>query len=1126
MPAFHPGPLWHACLSLALCLPAAAINYEVYPGSAFYLPQMLDRSQWAFVASRANGLYHHPVGFGDLSDAEETTYTSHFTNRFAMVEGDMGSGSTTGDVANLQRMTALGLAPVAAFVNRPSSNLSVWRQLVRNNAAQGAPSYEMLAPHRLDDSPLGWYDPIRDYARANMLVAGCIGSGVDAPVYLYVNEGTAYRQTIYDLRDWSVANGRRFNYLISPNNSYNAALLADTLFTVRDLEDQGHEPDVYGVVLYGERPVDLVPEKTTVNGVDQPATTITGLAYYLIKHRDGEPGTLDLSALRSGTDHAAGVMAPTLSQSSQSVALPVTGPSSWTLRMSNTSSWLDYAGVLRARTQGAAGDWSISFSSAGTDVTSSVLSERGRKFLGSQRWMPGTTRTLTMTATPLVPNPGNFKLVLEALPHGMIDHALDVMAFTSGAAGNSAPTLALEARPRVTREALPLGPLWFTCGDAETVSTALSVSATSSNPALVPNSSLVFGQNDIQRWLRVSPVPGQWGQSDITVTVGDGALSTSKTFTLIVERTTVLPVVKANNTIQLENGPSWSTGAIPGFNDQAVWDSTVTTANSTTVSAPLTVAGLRVTNPGGNVSIHAASALSLGVAGVDLSSSTRDLSLSGSINLDESATWSVNTNRLVTVAGGLSGFGGLAKSGNGRLELLGNDSFAAALSISAGELVKSGSGTQSSTSVSGNGILRVSHSGAFGAGGLSISAANSSTGRVEISGGISVLAGRTATINTRSSNTDAVVSNGNNSFGATVSISTGGSLCAVASNAGHLELAGGATSIATGNRNLTLRGTSSGRLSGSVNNGSGILGVIKSGTGSWTLDGVHSFTGPVSVQQGHLGIHQALPTQSVSVSAGALITGDALLGGEVSVFGTHSPGDGVGTQTISGNLTYNPGSRILWEIGGQDSVADSVNAATVVMSPNVIVDVVANPPGSVSDYSAAFWNVPRQWQILTASSLSGAPILGSVSADASGRPAAPFGSFTLQSSSTAVILVWEPSPPYDRWAYSQFALSWNDPQISGPSRDPDGDGISNRNEWIFGTGAADSTSRFATTTHPAGLSFVRAAGRIYQVQSATSPTGPWIHHADVPAGTGPVTVATSTSQGPRRFYRLKVSFNP
>lgn len=1101
-----------------------AANYEVYPGSAFYLNQMLDRSSWSFVADHCNGLYHHPVGFNDLTNAEEEIYTAHFTNRFAMVEGDMGSGSTTGDVANLQRMQALGLTPVAAFVNRPSTNLAVWRQLIRNNAAQGAPTYEMLAPHRLDDSPLGWFDPIRDYARANMVVPGCIGSGVDAPVHLYVHEGAAYRQTIHDLRDWSVANGRRFNYLVSPNNSYNAALLADTQFTVRDLEDKGHEPDVYGVVLYGERPVDLTPEKNNVNGVDHPATTITGLAYYLIKHRDGEPGTLDLVARRNAVDHGAGVISPVIGAPSQTVSLPTAAPSTWTIRMQNNSPWLDYAGVLRARVAGATGNWQVAFSANDTDVTQAVVSERGRKFLADERWMPGTTREINMTVTPTVASPGGFKLILEALPHGMIDHALDVLSFESGAAGNTPPTLAIEARPRITREALPLGPIWFTCGDAETPSTSLVVSAVSSNNKLVPPSGITFGQSGIQRWLRMVPAPGQSGQADISVTVSDGTLATTRILTVNVDRTTVLPVIKENNTIHLDQASSWAGGGTPGLADQAVWDSTVTGANSTSVAAPLAIAGIRVSNPGGNVTIHAESGLSIGVSGVDLGTSTRDLFLSGNITLDEAATWNTASNRLIRVSNGISGPGGLTKSGNGRLELLGNDTFAAPFILNSGEVVKQGSGGQSSTTISGNSILRVSHSGAFGSGGLSISAANSSTGRLEISGGIQVLAGKSVTINARSSNTDAIVSNGDNTFGGNISLSTGGSLCALNSQTGTLTLSGALGSIATGNRNCTLRGSATGIFTGSITDGSGLVGVIKSGPGKWILAGAHTFSGAVLVQEGSLVVNSALPVQPVTVAAESSLSGSGTLGGDVSVSGFHSPGDGSGAQTFGGTLAYTAGSTLVWELGGNNGPADSIVAQTVSFDSASRLDIVTHLPGGTVDYADTFWKQPRQWTVLTASDITGAPVINTISNDSTGKPAAPFGHWRILPSATSLMLAWTPADPFDGWLYAFFGGAWNDPLIAG--LDPDGDGWTNRDEWIVGTRPDDPASRFTVSTAGTGISFSRIPGRSHEVLTATDPAGPWLHHADAPAGEGPVTIPAPPDPGPRRFYRVAIRIVP
>ncbi len=1107
---------WVTSLLVAFASSAGAVNYEVYPGSAFYLPQMLDRTQWSYVATNANGLYHHPVGFNDLTAVEEATYTGHFTNRFAMVEGDMGSGSTTGDVANLQAMWAYGLTPVAAFVNRPSSNASVWRQLVRNNAAQSAPSYEMLAPHRLDDTVQGWNDPKWNYARTNMQVAGCIGSGVDAPVYLFVHEAAAYRQSIYDMRDWTVANGRKFNYLLSPNNSYNSALLGDTQTTVRAMEDTGHEADVYGVVLYGERPVDLVPEKVNVGGADRAATTITGLAYWLLKHRDGEPGTLDLSALRSGVTSGAGVMSPVLSNTQQTIALSTTAARSYTLQLDNSSPWLDYAGVLRARAFGSPQDWTITFTKGGQDITSQVLSNNGRLFVGTDRWMPGAHQEVTLTVTPKA-SPGPLKLVIEALPHAGVDHALDVLSFESAAVGNTAPTLALPTTPALTREALPCGPIWFTCGDAETLSDTLSVSVSSSNTALVPNANLQLGQSGIQRWLRLVPVAGQWGSSLISVTVSDGTTSITKTFTLTVERTTILPVVKANNTSGLDLGTSWQVGSVPALNDQAVWDSTVTSANTVGLAIDLELGGLRITSPGGTVTINGPSRLSLGVAGVDLSTSTRDLILNAPTDLDESATWSVAVNRFIRANVGLDGIGGIAKSGSGRLELLGTDTFVGALSALAGELVKTGGGAQSSTTVSGNAILRVSHPSGFGAGGLSISAANSSTGRVELSGGISVLAGKPVTINSRSGTSDAIVStSGINTMGGSVSLSTGGSYYGFRSDSGLLTLSGTVSSIATGTRNFTLGGAADGRLTGAVSNGSGTVGLFKSGQGTWTIEGTNSFTGPVVIQQGTLGVVSALPSQPVTVNAGATLSGSAALGGTVQVDGRHSPG----VQSITGPLTYGSAARLVWEIG------DSVTASTVTVSPGALIEVLANGPGSAVDFRDSAWRNARQWTVLSATSISGGFGLGTVSADASGDPAGPFGSFSISSSPTSVVLQWTPGTAFQIWQYDQFGSNWNSSSIAGPTADPDGDGWSNQDEWVIGSHPLNAASRFTTSLSTSGITFTRTAGRAYRVETSTTLSSGWTLLANVAAGTGPITVPPPVNPGPKRFYRVVISYSP
>jgi autotransporter-associated beta strand protein len=1099
-------------------------NYEVYPGSAFYLSQMLDRSQWSYVAERSNGLYHHETGFTDLTDAQEVTYTSHFTNRFAMVEGSMGGTQTltTSNVGELQRVIALGLTPTSTFVNQASTSLSLWRQQVRNDAVYGAPSYQMLAPHRIADSPLGWDDPYRDYVRTNMFVTGCIGCGVDAPVYLYRFRDDHYRKTIHDARDWTVANGKRFNYLVSPNVSYNEALLADTLFTVRHLEDNNHEPDVYSVALYGDRPVDLVPEKVNVNGVDQAATTITGLAYYLLKHRDGEPGTLDLSASRSGTDHALGITSARLSNAAQTVSLPTGAPSTWTLNLANSSPWLDYAGVLRARTHGAVADWSITFSVDGADVSAAVLSPRGRKFLGAERWIPGTTRNVTMTATPLVPSPGNFKLILEALPHGMIDHALDTMAFTSGTVSNTPPTLAFEARPSDTNEGVALGPIWFTCGDAETLYPSLTVNATSSNTTLVPNANIAFGQNGIQRWIRIVPAPGQWGTTTITLTVSDGPSSVTQSFVMMVKRTNVQTLVKANNANNLELSNSWQGSVQPSIHDLANWNSTVTGPNSVNTDNPVGLSGIRITNPGGDVTIGGTSPLTLGLSGVNLSSTTRNLFLNGPVLLEEYGTWNIAANRLVRLTQGAGGVGTIVKSGDGRLELLGNDSFNGGLFLTAGEVVKTGAGNQKHTSISNNASLRVSHSGGFGTGGLAISSANTQTGRVILSGGISVLGGESISINSRNSDTDAIISaSGNNTLGGIVEVGPGGSRCSFSSEADLFTFAARLQAAASGNRNYTFRGAGEGSITGRVANGDGIVGIIKSGTGRWTISRTQSFTGPVSIQQGTFRILTPLATQPVTTSAEATLSGTGTLGGVVIMAGIHSPGDPVGRQIIQGPLTYGATSSIRFELSGQSTTADLVQAASVTVAPGARID----PVTTAVDFLHTYWRQPRQWPVLTTTSLTGSFALGTETLlDSFGRPSQPFGNFSLAHTATAVNLVWTPAPPFQVWQYENFGDSWNNPLIAGPNADPDGDAWSNLNEWISGNLPNDPNSRFTTAISPAGITFLRSAGRSYRIERSTQLNGSWTLHATVPNGTGTFTIPVTPGSGGRTFYRVAITF--
>jgi hypothetical protein len=79
----------------------------------------------------------------------------------------------------------------------------------------------------------------------------------------------------------------------------------------------------------------------------------------------------------------------------------------------------------------------------------------------------------------------------------------------------------------------PLGPIPFAVGDVDS-GQALTLTAASSNPALVPGSNILFGGMGLTRTLTITPAFNQAGIAVITVTVSDGQAQGSAAFALTV----------------------------------------------------------------------------------------------------------------------------------------------------------------------------------------------------------------------------------------------------------------------------------------------------------------------------------------------------------------------------------------------------------------------------------------------------------------------------------------------------------------------------------------------------------------------------------------------------------------
>ena len=132
-----------------------------------------------------------------------------------------------------------------------------------------------------------------------------------------------------------------------------------------------------------------------------------------------------------------------------------------------------------------------------------------------------------------------------------------------------------------------------------------------------------------------------------------------------------------------DNTANWSTGAMPQNTDVAAFTS-LSTANLSTITldgGDRSVLGLQETTPGGDVTIGGNNILNIGTSGIDMTSSTNNLTLNCNVALGGPQSWTVNNGETLTVGGSLSGSSNLTKLGKGLLTLNGVNSFSGTLTI-------------------------------------------------------------------------------------------------------------------------------------------------------------------------------------------------------------------------------------------------------------------------------------------------------------------------------------------------------------------------------------------------------------------------------------------------------------
>ncbi len=245
--------------------------------------------------------------------------------------------------------------------------------------------------------------------------------------------------------------------------------------------------------------------------------------------------------------------------------------------------------------------------------------------------------------------------------------------------------------------------------------------------------------------------------------------------------------------------------------------------------------------------------------------------------------------------------------------------------------------------------------------------------------------------------------------------------------------------------------------------------LTKTGPGELLLNGANSHSGMTTVSEGVLKTSGLGGTGAVVVASGASLGGSGVIAGNTTIHGALAPS--APGLTFPGSLGFGTTGNASWGLSGNSlETAGAVVAAAVSVTGGAKVDVLLNQPGSTTNFLHSFWRTPRTFPVITASPMTGSFTLGTVTADAGGRPVATYGAFTLQNSGTGVNLVWTPIPGFP---------SVDDPTVALTS--PSGDTVSVPSNTLrlrvsaSVTGGAGTTIAWSQVSGPGAATFADPA---------------------------------------------------
>ena len=382
---------------------------------------------------------------------------------------------------------------------------------------------------------------------------------------------------------------------------------------------------------------------------------------------------------------------------------------------------------------------------------------------------------------------------------------------------------------------------------------------------------------------------------------------------------------------QYDYSSRFSTAASQAYNVDTNGQTVTWATPLVSASGSLTKVGSGMLTLTGSNTYTGGTTISTGTLQIGNGTTDGSIAASSGVSVANNAVLMVNLIGNQTYGGGISGAGGLSKSGAGMLTLAGNDTYYGPTSLGAGTLNITGNinpstgsgdlftGTAPVTINLSNGqvIFKVSGSSTY-SGGTTITGGSANTLVVyNNSTGTSGNFG-TGTINLVGSNTVFMRATSNNSVTIGNAVTLGASLTdPTATPANNLTFTGPVTLSGS---SQTLENDNGGGVllafSGGIGDGGNGYGLTKAGTGTIVLAGSNTYTGATNINVGTLSIGNGGSGEflaSPTVSDSGTLTfnhGDALTySGTISGGGAVTK-TGSGALTLTANNSYSGGTTV------------------------------------------------------------------------------------------------------------------------------------------------------------------------------------------------------------------------